>query len=372
MQAIAIGGGLAGAAFAIEVARSGGRALVIERSSGAHHKVCGEFLSANARLLLTYLGISCIRLGGSPIASLRLADRTLQATAPLPFEATGISRFRLDEALLATAQDAGVEVVRASVVEGIEADAGGLRIHTTRGTHRATVAALASGKHNIRGFSRPGGPMVGFKIHVAPSASAMRNLRGVVQLYAFPGGYGGLCLVEDGVLSIAWNMRSEVVREVGGGWVAQQGYLARHSPRFAELTDGSTAAWDKPLAVSGQPYGFLRTQPLNAALYPVGDQLAVIPSFTGDGTALALASGISAAQAALRREPSHAFQQRIVAGHRTQFHLASALDFAIARAPLRTAGLIGARALPSVVTRLVAATRLRGFDDILAAARAVT
>ena len=56
-DAIAVGGGLAGAAFALELARNGARVVVLERSRAAHLKVCGDFLSAEALDLLAYLGI---------------------------------------------------------------------------------------------------------------------------------------------------------------------------------------------------------------------------------------------------------------------------------------------------------------------------
>ena len=231
------------------------------------------------------------------------------------------------------------------------------------------AVALASGKHNVRGFSRPGGPLVGFKTHVNPSAAARQSMSGIVQLHAFPGGYGGFCLVEDGLLSIAWNIHSDVLRSVGASWAAQSAYLAENSPVFGELIDGAEAAWSKPLAVSGQPYGFLRSEPVGASIYPVGDQLAVIPSFVGDGTALALASGIAAARAVLGNESAHEFQRRIVKGSKPQFRIASALDFTISHAPLRKLALAGARMAPALVTSLIAVSRLRGYDDVIASAR---
>ncbi|MCK5712085.1 MAG: FAD-binding protein, partial [Hyphomicrobiaceae bacterium] len=54
-DAITIGGGLAGSAFALELARHGARVAVIERTPSAQLKVCGDFLSAEAQHLLRYL-----------------------------------------------------------------------------------------------------------------------------------------------------------------------------------------------------------------------------------------------------------------------------------------------------------------------------
>jgi 2-polyprenyl-6-methoxyphenol hydroxylase-like FAD-dependent oxidoreductase len=44
-DAIAIGGGLAGTAFALELARQGLRVAIVERTATPTLKVCGDFLS---------------------------------------------------------------------------------------------------------------------------------------------------------------------------------------------------------------------------------------------------------------------------------------------------------------------------------------
>jgi hypothetical protein len=112
------------------------------------------------------------------------------------------------------------------------------------------------------------------------------------------------------------------------------------------------------------PFGFLRSEPVAPNIYPVGDQLAVIPSFAGDGTALALASGVMAAHAVLRGEAACSFQRRMVAGHRTQFRLVGALDSIIANPTLRAVGIRVAKYVPSLVTGLAAATRLRAMPEL--------
>jgi flavin-dependent dehydrogenase len=365
MDAIAVGGGLAGTAFALELVRTGANVTILERTSGPHHKVCGDFLSGEAKTLLRHLGIDPHALGGTAIRTLSLADRTSEARAPLPFEAVGLSRCRLDEALLEAAAARGVTVIRGITVEGIDDNGSGVIVRTSNGLHRAKAAALASGKHNIRGIARPLGPMVGFKIHLTPTPAGRASLDGLVRLVAFRGGYAGLCLVEDGTLSVAWNIQSSVLTGMGVSWKDQSDNIARASPLFGDLLSGAEPLWSKPLAVSGLPYGFLRTAPTSPAIYPVGDQLTVIPSFAGDGTSLALASGIAAARAVLAGESACAFQQRVVAGHRGQFRLVGALDRVIANPLLRRIGISVAQHAPRMVTTLAGATRLRGLTDLI-------
>lgn len=365
VDAIAVGGGLAGCAFALELARHGASVAIFERTSGEHHKVCGEFLSDRAQSLLRYLGIDIDALGGSAVDRLFLANGQQRASAPLPFRAIGLSRFLLDGALLKAAEGSGSKIYRATAVEGLEARDGLIRVKAAREIFECRAAALASGKHNVRGLPRPDGPMAGFKIHLRPTEAARADLSGVVRLIAFTGGYLGLCMVEEDILSMAWIIRSDVLRSIGTSWIAQSTYFAKQSRFFGELIDGAITIWEKPLAVSGLPYGFMRSEAIAQAIYPVGDQLAVIPSFSGDGMALALASGVAAAQAILNGETAPDFQRRMLANYKPQFRRAAALDLVIGNALLRRIGMVGARLLPQVVTMLVSATRLRGLDDLI-------
>jgi flavin-dependent dehydrogenase len=366
-EAIAAGGGLAGAAFALELARHGRDAVIFERMPGAHHKVCGEFLSDRAQALLRYLGIDIDELPAGSIETLSLSNGARCADAPLPFKAAAISRILLDETLLKAAAGNGARVFYGTTVEALECTSrGSVHVRTNQGTLICGAAALASGKHNVRGLARPNGTMLGFKIHLVPSDSLRADLTGVVRLVAFTGGYLGLCLIEHGILSMAWTIREEILRAIGSSWHDQASYFTEQSPFFGDVLNGAQPIWNKPLAVSGLPYGFMRSEPIAPAIYPVGDQLAVIPSFVGDGTALALASGIAAAQAVLQGKSAIAFQRDMIALYRPQFRRAAALDMVVGNAALRRVGIAGAQLFPSVMTMLVSATRSRGIDDLMA------
>jgi hypothetical protein len=71
-----------------------------------------------------------------------------------------------------------------------------------------------------------------------------------VQLVFFRGGYAGACLVEGGVLSIAWVMRASLVRTVGPSWSAQEGHLAQQSGLIGDLLAGARPLFAKPVAVA--------------------------------------------------------------------------------------------------------------------------
>ena len=77
---IVVGGGLAGSAFAIELARHGRPVIVLERTPGAHHKVCGEFLSAEAQALLELAA----RAGAQVIRGARIVEHAAVDDRELP------------------------------------------------------------------------------------------------------------------------------------------------------------------------------------------------------------------------------------------------------------------------------------------------
>src|SRR5258706_16026374 len=110
--ALVIGGGIAGAALAAHLAQAGRSVLLIERRDGAHHKVCGEFVSGEAALYLRDLEIDLAALGAVRMRAVRVCAGRRVAIAPLPFPAFSISRRLLDEALLRTAADSGAEIRR--------------------------------------------------------------------------------------------------------------------------------------------------------------------------------------------------------------------------------------------------------------------
>lgn len=265
---------------------------MLERSTGPHDKVCGDFLSGKAGAMLERLGVSLDRLGAVPVRWVRLVRGGRSVTAQLPFPAWSVSRRVLDEALLRRAASCGAEIVRGETVRAVRPDgfvecAGG-------GAIKGTVF-LATGKHDLRGSARPRDRrMVGFKTYVQLARAQFEALVGGVEIVLLPGGYAGLQNVEDGRTVLCW---------LGRGGDARA--CLTHPHVTSRLEGASVPDW--LLSVAGMPYGFLAPP---ADFFRLGDQAAVIPSFAGAGVAIALISGAAAAEAHLRGETPMAFQLR--------------------------------------------------------------
>jgi flavin-dependent dehydrogenase len=362
-EAIVVGGGLAGSAFAIGLARQGRPVIVLEKTMAAHHKVCGEFLSAEAQALLARLGLDVWQLGARPAGWLGLEFGGRNERLRLPFRGAGLSRFLLDQALLDAAVRAGAQVIRSAAVTRLDYAQKSAVVHTATQQFAASHVALATGKHNLRGLPRPQAPTVAFKmqLRVTPAVAAM--LEDLVQLAMFRGGYAGVCLVEGGIATVCWVIDRDVAGEAAVTWDAHAAFLRQRSQFFAKLLGGATPLWDKPVAVAAIPYGFLRREVISDAVYPLGDQLVVIPSYTGDGTSIALHTGMAAAQAVLGGQSAGEFQARAIAKLKPQIAWARVANVAFVNATAQRVTSAVARvapwAVPGIARFVVNRTRLR-------------
>jgi flavin-dependent dehydrogenase len=290
--ALIVGGGPAGSAAAIALARRGAAPVLIERSAGERDVVCGGFLGWDALAALRRLGVDAAALGARPIQRLRLIDGARVVEAKLPRAAAGLSRRRLDEALLRLAQEAGVEVHRGRAARALE----DRRVRLDDGEEMGADAIfLATGKHELRGAGRDIGGRavsVGLRAALPPSPMIARTLGGVIELHLFDDGYAGLLLQEDGSANFCLSVSREPLAAAGGP-EALVSQLLSDAPHLADRIARVPAQWD---AVAGVPYGW-RARSAAPGLFRLGDQAAVIASLAGDGIAIALNSGTAAASA---------------------------------------------------------------------------
>ncbi len=336
-EAVVIGGGLAGASLAAQLARAGRDVLLLERTRSAHHKVCGEFLSREALHYLSLQGINPTAFGAVPISGVRLAARELIAETTLPFTALSLTRRTLDEAILRNAEAVGVEVwrgtsaallTRSRELWDLGMDQGG--------SVRAQNVFLATGKHDLRGWLRSKGwhnDLVALKMYFRLSKIQQAALFGFVELILFPGGYTGLQPVENGEANLCLLITREQLRRLKGSWEAVLEHACLHSPHLRDRLSGSQPLLDRPVALSSIPYGY-RAPVGSDGIWRLGDQSAVIPSFSGDGMSIALHSGHLAANLFLAGKMPYVFQQQMRRALGRGIGVASALSQLLVRAPV--------------------------------------
>ncbi len=371
-EVLIVGGGLAGAAGAISLARGGRRVVLVEKESQPQHKVCGEFLSQEALGYLASLGIDPRTQGAAVLHSVRLAGRTGASTAPLPFAALSLTRRRLDEMLLQAAEAAGVHVLRGLPVHALERDSQGWRAVLQRGpamaeSLAAATAFLATGKHDLHGRSRPPGRqsgLVAFKMYWRLTPEQAAALAGHVELVLFPGGYAGLQAVEEGAANLCCLVERRQLRRLeylagsAGRWQALLAAMRQACPHLRQRLAGAAPLLDRPLALSAIPYGYVRRAA--EGVWAIGDQAAVIPSFTGDGMSIALHSGCLAAEMYLSGATATSFQQRLHADLRSRIGWATALSRGLVNPSLQSLFASAVSLRPSLLGWVAGRTRIPG------------
>ncbi|MEA3017660.1 MAG: hypothetical protein QOI38_2382 [Sphingomonadales bacterium] len=293
-RALIVGGGPAGAAAAIALARAGSAPELIERTSGPHDLVCGGFLGWDALAALRRLGLDATALGARPIERLRLVSGGRVLEAKLPRLAAGLSRRRLDAALLEAAEGAGARVLRGRAVRAAE----GRRLRLDDGEIEAEALFLATGKHELRGLARPlegrgEEPAAGLRAALPAPPRLLAALGGFIELHLFDEGYAGLLLQEDGSANLCLSVSRRRLAAAGSP-AALVETVAAEAPRLGDRIGAAVPeAWE---AVAGVPYGW-RAAATGPGIFRLGDQAAVIASLAGDGIAIALTSGLGAAEA---------------------------------------------------------------------------
>jgi flavin-dependent dehydrogenase len=305
--ALIAGAGPAGCAAAIRLAAGGVRPLLVERSDGPRDMVCGGFLGWDALAALKRLGLDPERLGAHPISRLRLVTSRGSLETKLPHLAAGLSRRTLDAALQEAAAAAGVEMLRGRTIKA--ADPAQCMLRLEDGEELIGEALLiATGKHELRGAERGAG-IADAPLGLRAAVRGASDLEGVIELHLFDGGYSGALTQEDGTTNLCLSV-SRARLKAAGGVEPLLAELAAELPALGRrLEGGPLGGWS---AIAGVPYGW-RTGRSTAGVYRVGDQAAVIASLAGDGVAIALESGMAAAEALLAGRGGPDFQTAFAA-----------------------------------------------------------
>jgi menaquinone-9 beta-reductase len=372
-----IGGGPAGCSAAITLAGANVQALVCEAGTYPHSKVCGEFLSPECTELLAALGLESLLAsrGGHPIESVQLTGANGASwKTKLPGSAWGLSRSALDAGLAQHASQQGAGLRPAAAVVGIR---GGLEqgfevdVRTSRGRTevvraRAVIAAYGKRSALDRAWGRE-------FFHHDPSFVALKShfygppLDNCVALHAFPGGYCGLSEIERGLSNVSLlvherTFRAALGRRTAGlkdfvSWMRRQNaYLDDWLSRAAQAEEG----W---LSIGRVSFG--ARQVVVGDVLMAGDSAGLMAPLAGDGIAMALQSGMMAANRCLEfldgKLSAQQMRQRYQAAWRREFggrlKLARVLQAFMLR-PALFAGALGLlTAVPQFGQQLILNTR---------------
>jgi geranylgeranyl reductase family protein len=361
---IVVGGGPAGAAAAIGLARAGRDVVVVDRATFPRDKCCGDGLTALALRLLEDLGLA----PGTVASWTPVEEAVLHApggrAVRLPLgdgdglHAAVARRADLDAALLALAAGAGVEVVEGHAVTAVRAGADRVTAEVSgwgQVAARYLIAAdgMWSPTRRLLGLDVPGyrGDWHAFRQYLHSDGPAANELHVVFEpdilpgyFWAFPAGgvtNAGFGVPRGGAVAVG---------DMGARW---RELLTR--PRIAALL-GPSARPEGPLKALPIPARVGRLPLAHGRVLFVGDAAAVTDPMTGEGIGQALLTGRLAADATLAAGPlrpadaGSAYRRAVLADLRTDHRLAERLSGAL-RSPRCTDAAIGTVALSSWTRR---------------------
>jgi flavin-dependent dehydrogenase len=290
----------------------------------------------------------------------RIASAQRIVQTELPFAAMSLTRKCLDEALLDHALHVGATVRRGMRVMSVQRENGHWRVAVDGAEDiLAKTVFLATGKHDLPGHPRPEGVQrnfVGFKLHLRLAPEQAAALAGHIELTLFRGGYAGLACVEDGAASLGWIVQRDELQRLGGVDGILQA-MKQQNPQLAQRLQGAEPLFAKPMAISPIPYGFVRST-ADDGVWSLGDQAAVIPSFTGDGMSIALHSGRLAAAMYLAGKDAALYQRTLAAQLRRQVWLATMISRGLVWTPSRAMMIAAMRAWPRTIAWAAGHTRI--------------
>ncbi|GAC1305750.1 MAG: geranylgeranyl reductase family protein [Vulcanimicrobiaceae bacterium] len=308
---VVVGGGPAGAAAALALARGGARTIVFERAPMPRDKVCGDLLGTDAVAAVARLGFPAGVLAGATQLAGAVLHGPRGATygaAPdrerTPGDARVLPRERLDAALLAASAGAGARV-RFDRVVGIVREpartASGFAIagvRTATETIRARAVIGADGWGSLVARAIGARAPAGANVAVATRAYA-RDVRGLDQRMHFfvnapADGYGWIFPLGNGAANVGLGfVRGEGPADLQAAF---ERFRAPGSHAYAFLRDASfaaVAAW--PIPLGPRP---MRVAQCGALL--AGDAAILASPLSGSGIYHALVSGDASARFALR------------------------------------------------------------------------
>lgn len=312
-EAIVVGAGPAGAATALRLARAGVTVRIIERTRFPRRKACGEYLAPGSVRALRALGVyDEVRAHATPILGVRVNVRgSVVLTLDLEREALAVSREILDDILLRAACAAGASVGYGHAQDVIFDHLGrasGVVLRTESGEVETLAAPFVIGADGI-------GSLVARKLRLARSPrrtrkfavgghySGFRGLGSHVEMYVGAGAYFAINPLA-GDLANVMVVVPQTLLETWSGAVDVGISGAACALAAGQRTFEGVERVGARIAIGPLEHRTRAATRPGALL--VGDALAFLDPFTGQGVFLALAGAERAAQAVVQalRDPA--------------------------------------------------------------------
>jgi flavin-dependent dehydrogenase len=288
---VIIGGGLAGLSLAILMGRLQYKVLVLEKENYPRHKVCGEYISMESKPFLEMLGMPVSDMNLPVINRLMLTDtKGNEVDTPLPQGGFGISRYKLDAALAALAEKAGVTLLTKTKVDNVVWANDRFSVHAGANEYTARVACGTWGKRSnvdvkwqrlfIKQKPNALNNYVAIKYHISyawPTA--------YVGLHNFTNGYCGISQIEDGKCCMCYLTTAATLHSHRNDIKKMEQEVLMKNPWLNKIFSEAEFLYESPVAISQISFD-KKEQVLDHVLL-LGDAAGMITPLCGNGMSMA-------------------------------------------------------------------------------------
>jgi flavin-dependent dehydrogenase len=291
-DAAIIGGGLAGLALSIQLAKENFRVIVIEKESYPFHRVCGEYISFECWNFLESLGYPLSDMDLPQIKQLLVSSpngNTMQHA--LPLGGFGISRYKIDAELAKIASDNGAIVREDEKVNEVIFDGNFFIVQSASFTIKAKCVAAAFGKRSNldvkwkRPFAiqRPGklNNFIGVKYHIKIDADT-----DTIALHNFADGYCGMSQVENNAYCLCYLTTARNLKKSGNSIAAMEKKILHKNPFLKNIFSNAVFIYKEPVTIA--QVSFTQKKQVEDHMLMIGDAAGMIAPLCGNGMSMAL------------------------------------------------------------------------------------
>src|SRR6185295_4146873 len=247
-----VGGGLAGLALSIQLAREGFSVVLLEKEKYPFHRVCGEYISFESWNFLEELGVPLSDWDLPLIKQVMVSAPNGNALEqPLPLGGFGISRYTLDHYMFQIAVRVGVTVLQESKVEEVVFESGSpdkfiVSFHSAAATAspvQVLNARMVAGCYGKRGNldvkwkrefvqQKPNklNNYIGVKYHVRYSMPDQ-----LIALHNFSQGYCGISRVEDNRYCLCYLTTANNLKKSHNSIEAMESTILQQNPHLQKI-----------------------------------------------------------------------------------------------------------------------------------------
>lgn len=287
-----IGGGLAGLALSIQLAKQGYSVALFEKEQYPFHKVCGEYISLESWDFLESLGL--------PLSKMQLPIiKKLVVTAPngnslqqnLPLGGFGISRYKLDEALKNIALGNNVAVFENCKVNNVKFVEEEFYLQTAKGDFYSRTCCGSFGKRSNldikwnRLFTRQKqnklNNYIGVKYHIKTDFAT-----DTIALHNFKYGYCGISKIEDDKYCLCYLTNANNLKHADNAVLVLEKNILQQNPHLKNIFEHSEIVYESPVTIS--QISFSKKSQVEDHVLLVGDAAGMITPLCGNGMSMAL------------------------------------------------------------------------------------